>query len=52
MTKSYVRIKISILISMISRSLETDEKRISKLKQRSEEITLKAIDRDKEGNQI
>lgn len=52
MTKSFVRINISILISMISRSLETDEKRISKLKQRSEEITLKAIDRDKEGNQI
>ena len=52
MTKSFVRTKISILISMISRSLETDEKRISKLKQRSEEITLKAIDRDKEGNQI
>lgn len=52
MTKSFVRIKISILISMISRSLETDEKRISKLKQRSEEITVKAIDRDKEGNQI
>lgn len=37
---------------MISRRLGTDEKRICKLKEISEEITLKAIDRDKEGNQI
>ena len=51
MTKNYIIIKISISINMIKRRLETDEKRISKLEERSEKIKLNAIERDKEVDQ-
>lgn len=51
MKENYVRIKISISINMLHSRLEPEEKRIRKLGDGSEEITLKAIERDKEGDQ-
>lgn len=51
MKENYVRIKISISINMLNSRLEPEEKRIRKLGDGSEEITLKAIERDKEGDQ-
>lgn len=51
MKENYVRIKISISINKLNSRLEPEEKRIKKLGDGFEEITLKAIERDKEGDQ-
>lgn len=50
MKENYVRIKISILINKLNSRLELEEKRIKKFGDGFEEIILKVIERDKEGD--